>query len=662
MNRRGALTGFFFLMMAALAGGPPARGETWPVLGFHGLWGYLGLGEEVEYSRQGASAEWSGGLTKSLNLSGLGYSLHPRFLTWQGNVLWNIGREMRVEQGTLRLDLLRYHAIPTSVVVQRTQEHEAREFLPERRALVDSLQVQTLVDAYRQPLFLNWSLTESSLDDPQHPRDLSVRSYSVSTSRHLHRDHDLSVRHEGLRTTDLLTKASLERESTVARVESRFWYGLVTLKSSFEKVNEVQDRDRTLTAVGEELTIRHSPDWTSRMVLHAEETSREDKVNTRVEAGGQTVGSLGPHWRLTLDGRGILKKESGGVVRRGLDAGARLGWSGLVGTYQVSASAGVGWRPEWGQGAYTFFVHREPVRLLPRTDPEAKPLANRRVILESVEVYPYPDDHTGRPLPETDYELEAIGEADGVAESVYVRRSLTSSYAGSEVRVNYSYLLPSGDTEQFTENGALSVSTTAGNLSLGAMANWTQIREYSTHQGDRTRFESGDSMQLGMTDGPFAVSASILNREGVSYRKSNLTYSRGRSTLSQTVERQVARELERRRGLTRWAFDLLRGDSVRVRGFTQFLTGASTGRQVTREQAWQTGVQVTTVPAPNLSASGSLSYLKDWANPTQDQALLSLRAEWWRGQLSVAFDAELEEDLGRDVARGKVRLLVLRRF
>ncbi|MGE5623615.1 MAG: hypothetical protein ACM3UP_01165, partial [Methanocella sp.] len=45
-----------WLLLALLLPLPVARAESWPVFGLYGFWGYLGLGEEVEYDRNESGA------------------------------------------------------------------------------------------------------------------------------------------------------------------------------------------------------------------------------------------------------------------------------------------------------------------------------------------------------------------------------------------------------------------------------------------------------------------------------------------------------------------------------------------------------------------------------------------------------------------------------
>jgi hypothetical protein len=165
-----------------------------------------------------------------------------------------------------------------------------------------------------------------------------------------------------------------------------------------------------------------------------------------------------------------------------------------------------------------------------------------------------------------------------------------------------------------------------------------------------------------MIDGPFSVTTALNDREGVKFRSSTVAYRRAGASLSQIVERYDATEWQRRRGVTRLTSTLRAGGAFRLEGFAQYLTGQWSGRQALAERAFQAGFQTIATPAPNLAASGSFSYLKDWASPAHDQAVANLRLDWWRGQLTIRFDGELQEDLGRDNARGRFTLTLLRQF
>lgn len=661
--RRPALLAFALALAGLAFAGPAARGEDWPLLGFYGLWGNLGLGEEVEYHRVGGEAEWKAGLSRLLSLSASGFSFHPRFLSWDASAALSWGLEAEVQSAGGRIDLLPRHSVPTSILFQRSQQQQGgRDFRPLRRVAVDSLEAQSLLGAYGDPIFLTWSTTETRLADPRNPRHDLVRNWSVGTKKRLNRDSDVTCRRENLTATDLQSGAVADRESTIAKLESRFLYDLVTLRSAYSEARETGRLTTGLKRVAEELSLQQRADWSSKILLTGEETRRDDKLTTRAEGGVQTGGALGGGWRVSLDGKASVT-ESGGVTGRGLDTGLSLGWDGGFGPLRLSTSAGFGWRPERGEGRQVVPVRGEPSQLWvnPLTDPGARPLANHQVRLAALEVF-LPREL--KPLVRgVDYDLLPIEESGGVAEEVYLWwRPGSRCPEGAEVRVDYWYEVPAGDREQLVETGTLSLATAAANLSLGVLVNRSQVREYSSEQESRTRSELGATVQVGMLDGPFSVSTAMNDREGVDFRSSTIVYRRGGTVASQTVERYDSERWQRRRGITRVSYDFRQGSVLRLQGFAQHLVGRLSGPQEGNERALQTGVDATFFPAPNLNVHGSLSYLKDWAAPEHDQAVVNFRGEWWRGQLSVTFDSELQEDLGWNAARGRFRLLVARQF
>ncbi|MGE5623718.1 MAG: hypothetical protein ACM3UP_01685, partial [Methanocella sp.] len=572
-------------------------------------------------------------------------------------------RTLDIKNVSGRFDFLQQHSTPFSILGRYGTERKEGDFLPTRSAEVGNLQFQGLLAARGDPIFLDWAATESYLDDPEDPRHTLVHSYSVGTKKRLGRDDDIAFRQEGLTAEDLLTGEEAERRRLTLKWEKRFLYDLGVARLNYEDLEESAERYVGLRTVTEEIELQNSPSWSSRLTLRGEENLLEQTLTRRAEAGFRTGGNLTSNWRLNVDGRGTVT-ESAGVTRRGLDTGLQLGWGGSVGAFRLSASGGASWQPSWGQGNHTFNVIHEPARLRPRGDLDARPLANSRIVLESVRVFLI---HDLNPLTEgVDYELVPTVEvAPGVADQVYLWLKTPPSSRCPEpvdVQVNYSYQVPAGDDQRLVNNGSVSLSTTAGGLSLGIMANGTQIREYSAARGDTFRQEFGTGLQLGLVDGPFSVNATTTHREDSDVHRSTLEYQQGRTRFSETIERLEGDDWRRRRSITRFNSELGQSGVARFRGFAQYVRGQGEGHQAGREEAFQTGLQATVTPGPNLQAQGSLSYLRDWVNPQHDQGILEVRVTWWRGQLSLVFDSELQEDLGVGRGRGKFNLSVVRQF
>lgn len=640
-----------------------AATESWPLLGLYGYTGSLGLGGELEFSLRDGVTEAEAGLLRSVSLSAGGFSLHPNFLTWDASTDLSWGREVTADNASVSLQLLPRHPTPATILAVRSRETRADDFQPVREAVTDEVEAQLLLGAYGYPTFLHWSTSETTLADSVMPRHSLLRTESAGASRPLGRDHNLTWKYEVLQTEDLLQGREVRRATAQARLESRFWYDLVKLKSSYSRATERGQHSYATTLAGEELEVSHSPDWTSRLRVKSNETVKDGDGALKLELGGETSGRLGHGFGLSLNGQ-LTEKRDTQVVRQGLGVGGRLNWNGHLGYYRVGLSAGSQWQPERGQGSYVFPVRGETVQLWlnPLAQAGAQPLLGTRIRLASLRVYLATqalDLARGR-----DYEVIALGEENGLAEQVYVAWCPTSLRVDEEqlVLVDYEHELPAGDTEKVTHSESFNVGAGLDNLSLALVGNAAQIREYSTVKPSTLSSEDGLAFQMNFADGPFSMSTYLNRRDGTEGRTASVIYRAPRFSASHTVNRSLNGSWDRRRDVSRLSFDVVQGGAFRLKGFAQTVVGSWGGERAGAERAFQTGVDGQFFPLPNCVVDGSLSYLKDWKASNRDQAVLGLKADWWLGQLRVGLDSELEADLARQATRGKVKFLVTRLF
>ncbi|MGE5509340.1 MAG: hypothetical protein ACM3RP_12800 [Chitinophagales bacterium] len=636
----------FVLQLGAVA-------ESWPIFRVSDWTANLDLSETLTYARQGDQRLLTGSPEQGLSVQLAGYSLHPYLLSWNAQGRLATASSVRVKDGNIDLQVLPLSLVRTFVTGSIQSEELHQDFRPSCRLETDTVSVLSLLGTWQQPITARYTATERVLEDPEIPEDMLTLDYALSNRRQFGRDATLDFEWNRRYALDRLSGHSAEGSTLKTALDNYFLYDLLHLRSSYQRNLVEGDRPGEETRLAETLDLQHRENWASTLTLEANRTRVESRLVTEVKGEVSTTASLGKGWQGSLSEKARFY-ESGDVSREALGPEGGLQWNGDVGPLRLTLGATGGWLPERGQGNIIRPVLGE---IVCTTEGPAR-LQGANVVVDSIRVSLGHRVFTRG----IDYELWLpLGVNDDVAPAVDLIWRGDPSI--KEVRVSYDTQRPAGDSERITYTGNLTASTTADTLSFRCGLTSYHDREYSLERGNRIVNSYGSSQQLALADGPFSLTTTVYREDHNRLANVAFVYTRDPFTLTWRCDREKSSDAALRRDVVRGEYQLVEEGFFRLKGFAQALvrTDREAGRAV-EDKAVQTGIQALANPRPGLRLSASLGYVRNFVNATRHQLTTDFRADYRLGLLSVNLEAGLEEDLGRDAARGRLEFGVRRCF